>query len=629
MGVPPPEANLCGALFLRQASGAKLRTAIRSNISWVHRYELSSILKGHHGCVNTIQWSHDARLLVSGSDDRHVKLWSLEGGSSGVLSPLSSLPTMHRHNIFDAQMTRSQQTIVSCGADGCVCATEAEASESRRRLLYEPDMGHYLASKLAFMKHVDGDAFLVTFGDGRVRMFDLREREHRIAVETNGVGLTGIELCPTNSVLLALGGNDPFLRLYDLRTLSFDREASELQARREAPATAPVSLHTAPRLLDPRARQRRAGTRFWSSSSDVAISGVSWSPDGQSLLANYRSSDVVLFDMSQRSGAPGPADEREQPGAEGAEAEAACPVVDSPEARDEFDLPTERIHLNAVRTFEGRVNEQTCAKEVRFLCGASAVATGGDCGSFFIWEASSGRLLRKLPADRCVVNCVAPHPTLPLVCTSGIDAEIKVWDVGDGRVCGTETRKRTSPEDCGSSSDWGRRRREGAPNATAAEAEERTQAAERRKQRGNALVRQGSWDEALEQYCDALQDLHFLAPNRETQLEREALANSCRLNCAFCHLNLEEYALAVEDCDKVLDSDEDNVKARFRRAAALGELREFDRAFEDLEAALHLDPGNGELSKLRAKLQKQQRQHQKRERSFYKRLFSCATAQEE
>lgn len=282
-----------------------------------------------------------------------------------------------------------------------------------------------------------------------------------------------------------------------------------------------------------------------------------------------------------------------------------------------------------MRSFEGRANEQTCAKEVRFLCGEEAVGTGGDCGSFFIWEASSGKLLRKLPADRCVVNCIAPHPMLPLVCTSGIDAEIKVWDIGDGRVRSTDRRKRSSPEECGVTSDWGRRRRENAPNATAAEADERTKAAERRKQRGNALVRQGNWAEALEQYRDALQELHFLAPNLETQREREALVNICYLNCAFCHLGLEEYAAAAEDCSKVIESDESNIKARFRRATALGELREFDRAFEDIEAALSIEPGNSELTRLRTQLQKRQKQHQKRERSFYKRLFSCASAQDD
>merc|ERR1712176_1395534 len=97
-------------------------------------------------------------------------------------------------------------------------------------------------------------------------------------------------------------------------------------------------------------------------------------------------------------------------------------VAELHDVRARFSLPTSTIHLALVRTFKGRVNEQTCAKEVRFLCGDTVGASGGDCGNFFIWEVATGGLLRKLPADRCIVNCVAPHPRQPMVCTSGIDA---------------------------------------------------------------------------------------------------------------------------------------------------------------------------------------------------------------
>ena len=33
----------------------------------------------------------------------------------------------------------------------------------------------------------------------------------------------------------------------------------------------------------------------------------------------------------------------------------------------------------------GRRNVQTCAKEVRFVLGESAVATGGDDGALYVW----------------------------------------------------------------------------------------------------------------------------------------------------------------------------------------------------------------------------------------------------
>ncbi|CAE8688535.1 unnamed protein product, partial [Polarella glacialis] len=101
-----------------------------------------------------------------------------------------------------------------------------------------------------------------------------------------------------------------------------------------------------------------------------------------------------------------------------------------------------------------------------------------------------------------------------------------------------------------------------------------------------------------------------------------ALFMSLHLNCAFCCLNLEDFALAVESCDKVLSIDERNVKALFRRATALGGLREFERAFEDLASATRLDPDNSELAKLQTRLLKQQKQLERRERNIYKRLFT-------
>lgn len=54
-------------------------------------------------------------------------------------------------------------------------------------------------------------------------------------------------------------------------------------------------------------------------------------------------------------------------------------------------------------------------------------------------------LLRKLPADRCVVNSVAPHPSLPLVATAGIDANIKAWDVDVAGTAATAENKSRRP----------------------------------------------------------------------------------------------------------------------------------------------------------------------------------------
>lgn len=69
-------------------------------------------------------------------------------------------------------------------------------------------------------------------------------------------------------------------------------------------------------------------------------------------------------------------------------------------------------------------------KEATFW-GNDYVMSGSDCGHVFVWNRFSGKLEMLLEADQHVVNCLQPHPTLPLLATSGIDYDIKIWAPGD------------------------------------------------------------------------------------------------------------------------------------------------------------------------------------------------------
>jgi len=81
-----------------------------------------------------------------------------------------------------------------------------------------------------------------------------------------------------------------------------------------------------------------------------------------------------------------------------------------------------------VQRYTGHRNRRT-VKGVNFM-GASDeyVVSGSDCGRVFVWEKESGRLLWAQRGDNMVVNCLEPHPHLPLtLATSGIDDDIKIW----------------------------------------------------------------------------------------------------------------------------------------------------------------------------------------------------------
>ena len=54
--------------------------------------------------------------------------------------------------------------------------------------------------------------------------------------------------------------------------------------------------------------------------------------------------------------------------------------------------------------------------------------SGSDCGHVFIWSAQNGRLVKLLKADRVgAVNCLTPHPYLPMLATSGLENSAKLW----------------------------------------------------------------------------------------------------------------------------------------------------------------------------------------------------------
>lgn len=56
------------------------------------------------------------------------------------------------------------------------------------------------------------------------------------------------------------------------------------------------------------------------------------------------------------------------------------------------------------------------------------VMSGSDCGNFFMWDKNTEKIIQWLPGDKNgVVNCLEGHPTFPILATSGLDHDIKIW----------------------------------------------------------------------------------------------------------------------------------------------------------------------------------------------------------
>jgi WD40 repeat protein len=92
-------------------------------------------LHSHRGCVNTARWDPTGSFLVSGSDDRTVKIWDFRKNLNDA-KLVHTVRTSHRSNIFCAEMSPIDQNIVvSCSADGTLYRNAVNTRFTETRLM--------------------------------------------------------------------------------------------------------------------------------------------------------------------------------------------------------------------------------------------------------------------------------------------------------------------------------------------------------------------------------------------------------------------------------------------------------------------------------------------------------------
>ena len=129
-------------------------------------------------------------------------------------------------------------------------------------------------------------------------------------------------------------------------------------------------------------------------------------------------------------------------------------------------------------------------------------------------------------------------------------------------------------------------------------AEEKYHISSEYKAIGVRLFKDGRYIDAFHMFSKSCKILITLEPIEDLELE-ESLENKIGVlriilynNMAECHLNRKNYEHAITLCCKVLKKDENNVKALYRRGIAYGNLKNVEKAVEDLKKVLSIDPNN-------------------------------------
>ncbi|XP_058090863.1 uncharacterized protein LOC131237204 isoform X2 [Magnolia sinica] len=365
----------------------------------VLRFGIHKKLDKHRGCVNTVSFNADGDILTSGSDDRMIMLWNWEAGLVKL-----SFYSGHTNNVLQAKMMpfTDDQRIVTCAADGQVRLAQLLEGGSVDTVNLGKHEGR--VHKLA-IEPGSPYTFYSCGEDGLVQHFDLRTQTAtglftcRSFVDKSRlmpiILLNAIAIDPRNPNLFAIAGSDEYARVYDIR--KYKRDGSTDYGH-------PTDCFCPSHLIG--YAYERAG-----------ITGLAFS-DQSELLVSYNNEQIYLFSKDLGIG-PDPV--LASWSSKGSDAGTGPDPVSSSPSNMDADA------RQGPQVYKGHLNLETVKGVSFFGPNCEYVVSGSDCGRIFIWRKRGGDLLRVMEADKHVVNCIEPHPHVPMLASSGIENDIKIW----------------------------------------------------------------------------------------------------------------------------------------------------------------------------------------------------------
>ena len=281
----------------RRSLGAKTFHSVYANPKFVADLELVKELRGHSGCVNALCWSHDGRLLASGSDDHLVNIYSAYSDDFKLSLRVN---TDHTANIFGVKFLphTGERTLVSCAGDGEIRVFDLERKSTPSSVNHANHVFRCHNDRVKRLVTEDSPhTFISCSEDGEVRDFDLRQPNQYLRHSTSppplvsyykyGIDINTISVSRSNPNYLAVGGSHVHLFLHDRRMIG--RELSEESGR-------PVGAESEPdrcvKKFAPHA-QKHVGKR----QSHITACKFSDARPNQ-LIGSWSAENVYLFDIN-------------------------------------------------------------------------------------------------------------------------------------------------------------------------------------------------------------------------------------------------------------------------------------------------------------------------------------------
>lgn len=282
---------------------------------------------------------------------------------------------------------------------------------NRPALVY--DSGHRSNVFQAKFMPFSGDCHVVSCArDGQVRLAELSltgicKQTKKLAQHKGGAHKLALELDSPHVFLSC--GEDAIVYEIDLR----EDKANKLVLTKEGEKKVPLySIHSNPansmefcvggrdhyiRVYDKRKINSNVNDdggllkkfcphHLVSSGVKANVTCAVYNYNGTEIVGSYNDEDIYLFDNFHSTGA-------------------------------------EHIHR-----YKGHRNNAT-VKGINFYGPRSEfIVSGSDCGHIFLWDKESEQIVQFMEGDEGgVINVLEPHPLAPILATSGLDHDVKIW----------------------------------------------------------------------------------------------------------------------------------------------------------------------------------------------------------
>ncbi|XP_038717662.1 WD and tetratricopeptide repeats protein 1 isoform X2 [Tripterygium wilfordii] len=284
---------------------------LQMHSSLIRRLSQEAELEGHQGCVNSVAWNSKGSLLISGSDDARMNIWSY---SSRKI--LYSIDTGHSANIFCTKFVpeTSDELVVSGAGDAEVrlfnlshlSGGTSDDNAIAPLALYQC---HTRRVKKLAVESGNPNVVWSASEDGTLRQHDFREGtscppagsshqecrnillDLRSGAKTSLVdppkqtlALKSCDISSSRPHLLLVGGSDAFARLYDRRMLP---PPTSCRKRMSPP---PCVNYFCPMHLSERGHP------------SLHLTHVAFSPNGEEVLLSYSGEHVYLMNVNHAGG---------------------------------------------------------------------------------------------------------------------------------------------------------------------------------------------------------------------------------------------------------------------------------------------------------------------------------------